>query len=73
MVHAAFLALVSCSQLAVSDQCFIRAEEAFVIDSLPEPRRMSRIVPQEVYDKILLMGDPCYKCRDRAKDTLITI
>jgi hypothetical protein len=70
MFHAAFFALAITGQLTVNDCSFVRAVEEFVIDTVPAPKRMAAVVPETIRAQILLMGDPCYRCRDRAKDEL---
>lgn len=48
------------------DLPFVNAQESFVIASKP------RMVPPEPFQKLIEeMGDPCYRCRERATEAFI--
>lgn len=52
------------------DHNFTRAVESFVIDSCPKPIRLTDHVPPVIATKIMQLGDPCWKCRERARSEL---
>lgn len=64
------LALALMHRPAAPDYGFVRAQEEWVIGTCPPPRRLADGMPPEVAALILQLGDPCYKCRERARTAL---
>lgn len=54
----------------ISDWGFVRAQEDFVIDSLPASRRMAGHVPPATLERILALGEDHWHCRERARREL---
>jgi hypothetical protein len=65
------IALAACLLCQTHDDfAFVRAVEAFVIETVPAPRLLGDHLPPDVYAEIMVLGDPCPRCRTAATESL---